>query len=70
MDTLQNIVLPARMVEEAMATTGKRTPRAAIKALLDLRHVPSLVRESEAEFRAGKGKRFRSAKTAMKWLES
>jgi len=70
MDTLQSIVLPSRMIEDAMATTGKRTPRAAFKALLDLRHVPSLARESEAEFRAGKGKRFRNAKSAMKWLES
>lgn len=70
MDTLQNISLPASLIEEAKAVTGKRTPRAAFKALLDLHQVPEIVRESEGEFRAGKGRSFRSAKAAMKWLES
>ena len=70
MDTLQNISLPSSLIEEAKAVTGKRTPRAAFKALVDLRQVPVLVRESEAEFRAGKGRRFRSAEATMKWLES
>lgn len=70
MDNTQTISLPTSLIEEAMAVTGKRSPRAALKALITLEHLPEQVRESERELRAGKGRRFSDARKALKWLES
>lgn len=70
MDALKTISLPADLIEEAKAMTGKRDARAAIKALIELRHVPVPLRESERDFARGHYKTFKSAKEAMKWLKS
>jgi hypothetical protein len=69
-DNLQTISLPESLIEEAKLVTGKRTPRAAIKALVGLRYVPEMLRESERDFARGNNKTFTSAKEAMKWLKS
>lgn len=70
MDEIKSVNLPESLIEEAKLVTGKRSPRAAFKALVELRHVPKLVREPEREFLRGKGKRFSSARKALAWLES
>ena len=70
MDALKTISLPAELVEEARAVTGKRNARAAIKALIELRHVPSPLHDSERDFAHGNFKTFTSPREAMKWLKS
>ena len=50
--------------------TGKRNARAAIRGLIELRHVPAPLRESERDFARGRYRTFTSAKEAMKWLKS
>ena len=70
MDALKTISLPADLLEEAKAMTGKRNARAAIWALIELRHVPAPLRESERDFARGRYRTFTSAKEAMKWLKS
>jgi hypothetical protein len=69
-DIEQTVTLPVSLIEEAKAVTGKRTPRAAIKALVELRHVPTPLRKSERDFAGGKFNMFTSAKEALKWLKS
>lgn len=70
METVLNVSLPADLIEEAKAITGKRTPASAFKALVALDYLPRQVREAERQLRAGKGKRFSSARKALEWLES
>lgn len=70
METLKTISLPVELINEAKAITGKRTPRAAFKSLIALDYLPEQVRESERQLRAGKGRRFGSARKALEWLES
>lgn len=70
MDALKTVSLPAELIEEAKAMTGKRNARAAIKALIELRHVPAPLRDSELDFARGRHKTFTSAREAMKWLKS
>ncbi|MGH8454395.1 MAG: hypothetical protein ACRES4_07305 [Nevskiales bacterium] len=70
METVHTVSLPIKLIEEAKAITGKRTPRAAFKSLIALDYLPVQVREPERQLRAGKGKRFRSAGKALEWLES
>lgn len=70
METVYTVSLPIKLIEEAKAITGKRTPRAAFKSLVALDYLPAQVRESERQLRAGKGKRFGSAGKALEWLES
>lgn len=70
MDTIHAVNLPIELIEEAKAIIGKRTPLAAFKALIALDYLPPQVRESERQLRAGKGKRFSSARKGLEWLES
>ncbi|MBA4287350.1 MAG: hypothetical protein C0434_17675 [Xanthomonadaceae bacterium] len=58
------------LAEAAGAAKSKARPKAAAAKPVPLAQTPAVVRESEREFRAGKGKRFKSAKAATAWLES
>ncbi len=55
---------------EASVKPKARRKSAAKPAELPLSALPSEIRQSERELRAGKGKQFTSAKTAIKWLQS
>ncbi len=46
---VETVNLSEELIEEAKAITGKRTPQAAIKALIGLRYVPNMLRESEVD---------------------
>ncbi len=75
--------IPESLIERAKAVTGQTRRDAAIRAVIELAEaaavtkaidstpeLQALVSESERELGAGKGKRFASAKAAMKWLKA
>lgn len=76
---METIKIPSAQLEQLRRVTGKRTAAAAVRAAIKetiesreppLSSLPPAVRESEREFRTGKGKRFGSSKAAIKWLQS
>jgi len=59
------------------ARTGKKSPEAALKDWAgranprrSLSELPAAVKQSLKEESAGKGRRFRSGREAIRWLES
>lgn len=76
---METITIPDTIAKRAMQHTGKRTPRAALMALVEkhtepselpISQLPKAVQQSERELRQGKGKRFKTAAAALRWLES
>lgn len=75
--TSVTVQLSAKEVRRLKSRTGKRTPNAALKAWIasadthrtaeQLRAALARSRKEEAE---GKGRRFRSGRDALRWLES
>jgi len=75
--TSVTVQLTAREVKMLKARTGERNASAALKAWVTRANpkrttteLRAALKESLKEESAGKGRRFRSAREAMRWLES
>ncbi len=78
MDTVVDLTeLPAGLVDRAIKASGKRSAKALVKWALEnsapadmpIKELPAGLRQAEQEFRDGKGKRFKTAAAAMRYLK-